>query len=196
MSTPQVAVQARKRPYRKNLVAVGLILLAVGAYTIYDSNSLTNYHSTFNILATKFYKITDNLKDAATLTGQYSETGGRTVSFLIMNSAEFVQYQLGQGNASLYRVLNTGSASISYSFPGADTYYLVFLHGTGYLNTTETVDFSRTYIALARFELYSGSVLVGLALLLLYWGLRPKDLLPPKTPAWSGTQFGQAQPAR
>lgn len=195
-TTPQIAVQARKRPYKKNLVAVGLILLAIGAYTIYDSNSLTNYHSTFNILAGRFFKITDNLKDTATLRGQFSETGGRTVSFMIMNSAQFVQYQLMQGNASLYKVVNVGSASFSFSFPSPDTYFLMFLHGSGYLNTTQTVDFSRTYIALARFELYSGSVLVGLALLLLYWGLRPKDLLPPKTPAWSGTQFGQAQPAR
>lgn len=196
MSTPQIAVQARKRPYRKNLVAVGLLLLAIGAYTIYDSNSVTYYHSTFNVLATRFYKITDNLKDAATLSGKFTEAGGRTVSFLIMSSAQFVQYQLGQGNASLYRIMNTGSASISYSFPGADTYYLVFLHGTGYVNVTQTVDFTRTYLALARFELYSGGVIVGLAFALLYWGLRPKDLLRPKTPAWSGTQFGQAQPAR
>ena len=196
MSTPQIAVQARKRPYRKNLVAVGLVLLAIGAYTIYDSNSLTNYHSTFNILASRFFKITDNLKDTATLTGKFTETGGRTVSFLIMNSAQFVQYQLGQGNASLYQVLNVGSASISFNFPAADTYYLIFLHGSGYLTVTETVNFSRTYVALARFELYSGSILVLLGILLLYWGLRPKDLLRPNALAFSEMQVGQTRPTR
>lgn len=178
MSTPEVAVQARKKPYKKNLVAIGLILLAVGAYTIYDSNSLSYYHSTFNILASRFFKITDNLKDSATLTGSFRETGGRTVTFFIMSSAQFVQFQLGQGNASLYRVLNSNSASISFTFPAADTYFLVFLHGSGYLNVTQTVDFQRTYAALARFELYSGALLVGIGILLLYWGLRPKDLLP------------------
>lgn len=181
MSTIPIAIQARKRPYRKNLVAVGLIILAIGAYTVYDSNSLTNYHSTFNILASRFFKITDNLKDTAMLTGNFRETGGRTVSFLIMNSAQFVQYQLGQGNASLYQILNVNSGSVSFTFPAADTYYLVFLHGTGYLTVTETVDFQRTYAALARFELYSGTILVGLGILLLYWGLRPKDLLDPKS---------------
>ena len=197
MSVPQIAVQARKRPYRKNLVAVGLVLLAIGAYTINDSNSLSNYHSTFNILASRFYKITDNLKDTATLTGKFSETGGRTVSFLIMSSAQFVQYQLGQGNASLYKVLNVGSASIAFNFPFADTYYLIFLHGPGYLTVTETVDFQRTYAALGRFELYSGATLVGLGILLLYWGLRPKDLLRSKSRGGMlETQFGQAQPTR
>lgn len=196
MSIPQIAVQSRKRPYRKNLVVVGLLLLAIGAYTVYDSNSVVNYHSTFNVLASRFYKITDNLKDTATLTGSFSETGGRTVSFLIMNSAQFVQYQLGQGNASLYQLLNTRSSSISFNFPAADTYYLIFIHGTGYLTVTETVDFSRTYLALARFELFSGAIMVALAILLLKWGLRPKDLLRPRSPTFSETQVGQFQPTR
>lgn len=180
MSTPIVAVQARKHPYKKNLVAVGLVLLALGAYTVYDSNSLSNYNSTFNILPSKFFKITDNLKDTATLTGSIRETGGRTVSFLIMSSTQFAQYQVGQGNASLYSVLNVASASVSFAFPSADSYYLMFLHGSGYLLTTETVTFQRSYVALGRFELFSGVALLGLAALLLYWGLRPRDVLYPR----------------
>ena len=197
MSTPRIALHVRKRPYKKNLVAVGLVLLALGAYTIYDSNSLSYYHSTFNLLPSKFFKITDNLKDSATLKGTVKETGGRTVSFLIMSSAQFAQYQIGQGNASLYQKLNVASASVSFTFPTADTYFLMFLHGSGYLNATETVDFQRTYLALARFEFFSGIVLLGLAVLLLYWGLRPKDLarlrgqLDP-----SETLVGQPQPTR
>ncbi len=175
MSSPQVAVQARKKPYKKNLVAVGLILLALGAYTVYDTKSFTSYHSTFNLLPSLFFKITDNLKDTATITGTIKETGGRTVSFLIMSSIQFAQYQTRQSNASLYAVLNTASASISYSFPSPDSYFLVFLHGTGYLTTTETIDFQRTYVALGRFELFSGIVLIGIAVLLLLWGLRPRD---------------------
>jgi hypothetical protein len=197
MSTPRIALQSRKRPYKKNLVAVGLVLLALGTYTVYDSNSLSNYHSTFNLLPSKFFKITDNLKDTATLSGTVKETGGRTVSFLIMSSAQFAQYQVGQGNASLYQKLNVASASVSFTFPTADSYFLMFLHGSGYLNTTETVDFQRTYLALARFEFFSGIVLVALAILLLYWGLRPRDIarlrgqLNP-----SETFVGQSQPAR
>jgi hypothetical protein len=197
MSTPKIAVQARSRPYKKNLVAVGLILLALGAYTVYDSNSLSNYHSTFNLLPSKFFKITDNLKDSATLTGTVRETGGRTVSFLIMSSFQFAQYQVGQGNASLYQALNVASASISFTFPTADSYFLLFLHGSGYLTTTETVDFQRTYAALARFELFSGMILVGLAALLLYWGLRPKDMSRSRSMLNpSETLVGQSEPAR
>ena len=197
MSTPKIALQARKRPYKKNLVAVGLVLLALGVYTIYDSNSLSNYHSTFNLLPSKFFKITDNLKDTATLTGTVKETGGRTVSFLIMSSAQFAQYQVGQGNASLYQMLNVASSSISFTFPTADSYFLLFLHGSGFLNTTETVDFSRTYVALGRFEFYSGIVIVGLAVLLLYWGLRPRDLARTRGQLNPSETFvGQSQPAK
>ena len=197
MSTPRIALQARKKPYKKNLVAVGLVLLALGVYTIYDSSSLSYYHSTFNLLPSKFFKITDNLKDSATVKGTVKETGGRTISFLIMSSTQFAQYQVGQSNQSLYKILNVASGTVSFTFPTADSYFLLFLHGSGYLNTTETVDFQRTYLALARFEFFSGIVLVGLAMLLLYWGLRPKDLARLRgQPNPSETFVGQSQPAR
>ena len=175
MASLLTANQARKRPYKRNLIAVGLLLLAIGAYTIYDSNSASFYHSTSNLLPSKFFKITDNLKDTATLNGQISETSGRTITFLIMNSQQFATFQIGQGNTSLYSVKNTGSTSITFSFPSADTYYLVFLHGSGYLNATETVAFQRTYLALARFEFFSGIALVGIGVLEVFWGLRPRD---------------------
>jgi hypothetical protein len=180
MSSPPVAMQVRKRSYKRNLVAVGLILLALGAYTVYDAKSFSAYQSTFNILASKYFKITDNLKDTATVTGRVQETGGRTVSFLIMSSIQYAQYQTKQGNASLYSVMNVQSASISFTFPAADAYFLLFLHGSGYLNQTETVNFQRTYVALGRFELFSGAVLLGIAVLLLSWGLRPRDPTRPK----------------
>jgi hypothetical protein len=156
-------------------VAVGLLLLAIGAYTIYDSNAASLYHSTFNLLPSKFFKITDNLKDTATINGHISETSGKTVTFLIMNSQQFAAYQVGQGNTSLYAVKDVASSSVSFTFPTADTYYLVFLHGSGYLTATETVDFQRTYLALARFEFFSGIALVGIGVLEIFWGLRPRD---------------------
>jgi len=192
LASPLTANQARKRPYKRNLVAVGLLLLALGAYTIYDSNAASYYHSTFNLLPSKFFKITDNLKDTATINGQIRETSGRTISFLIMNSQEFASFQVGQGNTSLYSVKNTGSTGISFSFPSADTYYLVFLHGSGYLNATETVDFQRTYLALAIFEFYSGIALVGLGVLEIIWGLRPRETQRSGAlPRQSGASNGQ-----
>jgi hypothetical protein len=187
-----LTIQAGRRRYKKNLVAVGLLLLAIGAYTIYDSNSASFYHSTFNLLPMKFYKITDSLKDTATITGQVQETSGRLVTFLIMNSAQFAAYQVGPGNASLYSVLNTASTSISFTFPSPDTYYLVFLHGSGFLNTTETVSFQRTYLALARFEFFSGIVLVAIGVMELFWGLRPREAPRYRDPTiQTGTSHGQ-----
>ena len=177
-----LTLQASKKRYRKNLIAVGLLLVAIGGYTIYDSNSTSFYHSTFNLLPLKFYKITDSLKDSATITGTVQETSGRLVTFLIMNSAQFAAYQVGQGNASLYSILNTASSSVSFTFPSADTYYLMFLHGSGYLSTTETVSFQRTYLALARFEFFSGIALVAIGIVELYWGLRPRKEPPSKVP--------------
>jgi hypothetical protein len=86
----------RKRPYKRNLIAVGLLLLALGAYTIYDSNSASYYHSTFNLIPLKFFKITDNLKDKATINGQVRETSGRTVSFLIWLHAHIFLIPVGR----------------------------------------------------------------------------------------------------
>jgi hypothetical protein len=182
----------RRRPYKRNLLAVGLLLLAIGAYTIYDSNSVSYYHSTFNLLPLKFFKITDNLKDSATINGQVSVASGRTITFAVMNSQQFAAFQIGQGNASLYSVKNFASSSISFKFPTADTYFLLFLHGSGYLNSTETVDFGRTYLALARFEFYSGIALVGLGVLEIFWGLRPRDTQRSGAlPKQSGASYGQ-----
>src|SRR2546425_1594583 len=192
LASPLTASQARKRPHRRNLVAVGLLLLALGAYTIYDSNAASFYHSTFNLLPSKFFKITDNLKDTTTLNGQIHETSARTVTFLIMNSQQFAAFQIGQGNASLYSVKDVTSASISFTFPTDDTYYLVFLHGSGYLTATETVDFQRTYLALARFEFFSGIALVGIGVLEIFWGLRPRDAQRSGVlPNQSGASYGQ-----
>jgi hypothetical protein len=191
LASPLTASQARKRPHKRNLVAVGLLLLALGAYTIYDSNAASFYHSTFNLLPSKFFKITDNLKDTTTLNGQIKETSARTVTFLIMNSQQFAAFQIGQGNASLYSVKDVTSASVSFTFPTANTYYLVFLHGSGYLTTTETVDFQRTYLALARFEFFSGIVLVGLGVIEIFWGLRPRDSARSMALPKSGASYGQ-----
>ena len=192
MASSLTISQANKRRYKRNLIAAGLLLLALGAYTIYDSGSASYYNSTFNLLPSKFFKITDNLKDTATINGQITETSGRLVTFLIMSSQQFANFQIGQGNTSLYSAINKASTSISFTFPAPDTYFLVFLHGSGYLTATETVSFTRTYLALARFEFYSGIVLVAIGVLELYWGLRPRDTARPKAqPKPSGASYGQ-----
>ncbi len=180
----------RKR-YRRNLIIAGLVLLVLGGLAVYDSNAATFYQSTFNILSLKFFKITDNIKDQTTLRGSFQETSGRAVTFLIMSSAQLATFQIGQGNASLYSMKNVATGSFSFTFNTPDQYYLVFLHGSGFLSTTETVSFQRTYYALARIEFGFALVLLGMGVLELFWGLRPKDPQFKPSPRLTGTQHGQ-----
>ncbi len=163
------------RPHKRNLVIAGLLLLALGGLVLYDSQVVSFYQSTFNILPSKFFKLTDNLKDQTTISGHFGETSGRPVTFLIMNSLQFVSYQIGQGNGSLYALMNVASGSVSYTFTTPDTYYLVFLHGSGLLGSTETVSFQRSYYNPGRVELVAGVILVGLGVVELYWGVRPRE---------------------
>ncbi len=160
------------------LIAVGLILLVIGSLAIYNTNVAHSYQSTFNILPTKFFKIASNLRDQTLITGNFQETAGHTLNFYIMSSVQFAAYQVGQGNTSLFSLRNVPTGSVSYTSILPDTYYLVFSHGTGLLNTTETVSFQRTYVSLDEFQVASGVILLGLGIAVLFWGLRPRNRLP------------------
>jgi hypothetical protein len=180
----------RKR-YSRNLIVAGLVLLVLGGVAVYDSNAATFYQSVFNLLPLKFFKITDNIKDQTTLKGSFQETSGRPVTFLIMNSAQLAAFQIGQGNASLYSVQNVATGSFSFTFTTVDQYYLVFLHGSSFLSSTETVSFQRSYYALARIEFGLAIVLLGMGVLQLYWGLRPKEMQRKAFSRETGTTHGQ-----
>ncbi len=160
------------------LIAVGLILLVIGSLAIYNTNVAHSYQSTFNVLPAKFFKIASNLRDQTLITGSFQETAGRTLNFFLMSSVQFAAYQIGQGNTSLFSLRNVPTGSVSYTSILPDTYYLVFSHGTGLLNTTETVSFQRTYVSLDEFQVASGIVLLGLGVAVLFWGLRPRNRLP------------------
>ncbi len=181
----------RKR-YSRNLIIAGLVLLVLGGVAFYDSNAASFYQSTFNILPSKFFKITDNIKDQTTLKGSFQETSGRPVTFLIMNSAQLAVFQIGQGNASLYSIQNVATGSFSFTFNTVDQYYLVFLHGSSLLSSTETVSFQRSYYSLARVEVGLAIVLWSMGVLQLYWGLRPKDMQRKPSSRETGTTHGQA----
>jgi hypothetical protein len=75
-----------------------------------------------------------------------------------------------------------------------DTYYLLFLHGSGFLNTTQTVTFQRTYTSVDVPAVLSGIALLVIGAVEIYWGFRPSgsraaspraaksDLPPPPWP--------------
>ncbi len=154
------------------LVAVGLVLLALGAYALYTSNVSHDYSSTFNVLAARYLKIAANLKAGTLVTGSFQETSGRPVTFQIMSSVQLASYQVGQNIGNLYAVLDVTSGAISFTCTATDTYYLVFTHGTGFQNTTETVSFQRSYHSPDTFLLITGGILGIAGPLEIYWGTR------------------------
>ena len=164
--------------YERRLIIVGLILLAIGGIAVYNTNAAHSYQSTFNVLPGRFFKITTNLRDQTLITGSFRETTGRIVNFYIMNSVQFAAFQLGQGNVNLFFLKDVPDGTVTFTSAVPDTYYLVFTHGTGLLNMTETVNFQRSYVSLDEFQVASGVILLVLGGIVLYWGLRPKRRLP------------------
>ncbi len=164
--------------YERRLIIVGLMLLAIGGIAVYNTNAAHFYQSTFNVLPGRFFKITTNLRDQTLLTGNFRETAGRIVNFYIMNSVQFAAFQLGQGNTSLFSLKDVPDGSMTFTSDLPDAYYLVFTHGTGLLNMTETVNFQRTYVSLDEFQIISGIIVLVLGGIVFFWGLRPKRRLP------------------
>lgn len=157
----------------RNLIIVGIVLLVIGGLSVYESNATRYYQSTFNVLPLKYFKIGDNLPDQTTISGSFQETSGRQITFYILTSVQYAAYQIGQPFTSLFSRQNVPSGSVSFTFNSPDTYYMIFTHGTGLLNATETVSFQRTYLALDRFQFAAGIVLLGLGAVEVFWGRRP-----------------------
>jgi hypothetical protein len=159
---------------KRGLIAVGLILLVLGGYSLYNYNPVHAFQSTFNVLPGKFLKILANLRDATRITGTFQETSGRPVTFLIMSSAQFAAFQVNANNtANLYALLDTAIGHPDFTSSIPDTYYMVFRHGSGLLSTTQTVTFQRTYTSVDIPAILAGLALLVLGAIEIYWGFRP-----------------------
>jgi hypothetical protein len=181
-------------PRKRGLIAVGLILLLIAGYTLYTYNPAHFYQSTFNILPSKYLKILANLRDQTRITGTFQETSGRPVVFEIMSSAQLAAFQTRTGNMSLYSLAETATGQVEFTSGVPDAYYLLFLHGSGFLNTTQTVTFQRTYTSVDVPAVLTGIALLVLGAVEIYWGFRPSgtraaspgaaqsDLPPPPWP--------------
>jgi len=167
-------VPARPMALRKRgLIAAGLILLLIGGYTLFNYNPVHAYQSTFNLLPGKFFKIGANLRDQTRITGTFQETSGRPIEFMVMSSTQFAAFQTRTGNASLYSLPETAAGQVDFTSSVPDTYYMLFLHGTGYLNATQTVNFQRTYTSVDVLAIVAGAALLVLGAVEIYWGFRP-----------------------
>ena len=161
---------------KRGLIAVGLILLVLGGYSLYNYNSVHAFQSTFNVLPLKFLKILANLRDSTRITGTFQETSGRPVAFMIMSSAQFAAFQINTNNtANLYSLPDTATGNVDFTSSVPDTYYMVFRHGTGLLNTTQTANFQRTYTSIDLPAILSGIALLVLGAVEIYWGFRPSS---------------------
>ncbi len=158
---------------KRGLIAVGLILLLIGGYTLYGYNPAHFYQSTFNVLPLRYLKILANLRDQTRITGTFQETSGRPVAFMIMSSAQFAQFQTVNATANLYSLPETANGNVDFTSGVPDTYYLVFRHGSGLLNTTQTVNFQRTYTSVDVPAILSGVALLAIGAVEIVWGFRP-----------------------
>ncbi len=137
--------------------------------------------STFNILPQELYQITVNRNPSDAVAGQFQVTTGNPVSFYIFTSAQFSAFQNGSPLDSVYNVTNSASSSFSYTFSAQDTFYLIFRHGYGLLNTTQTVHFTRTYTATNSLSQVLGYIFVAFGALnlgLATRGTKPKAVDP------------------
>ncbi|HYY47793.1 MAG TPA: hypothetical protein VFA17_03825 [Thermoplasmata archaeon] len=167
---------------RRGWIAVGLVSLLIGAYFLYSYNPAHSFQSTFNVLPNRYFKILSNLRDATRVTGTFTELNGRPVAFMIMSSAQFSAFQASNVTANVYTLSPTGRGTVDWSSTVPDAYYMVFRHGSGYVNTTQTVTFARTYTSLDEIAVFAGIALLVLGAVEIYWGLYPAGRRAARTP--------------
>jgi hypothetical protein len=127
----------------------GIFLLALAGYNFATFTVTSSQQSTFNIPSGSAEYLSKTEYPGNSVSGTFLETAGDLVSYYIMNSAQFASFQSGTSLSSVYSIENVASASVSYGFTAQDDYYFVFRHGTGLLNTTETVSYQR-YVHITR----------------------------------------------
>lgn len=172
---------------KRGLIAAGLILLLLGAYSLYNYNPVHAFQSTFNVLPGRFLKILANLRDATQITGTFQETSGRPVAFMIMSSAQFAAFQAANATTNLYALPETPTGTVDFMSTVPDAYYLVFRHGSGQLTTTQTVNFQRTYTSVDEAAILTGIALLVLGAVEIFWGFRPFGRKAPSPRAAEGT---------
>src|SRR5712691_12959051 len=158
---------------KRGLIAVGLILLLLGGYALYNYNPVHNFQSTFNVLPAKYLKILANLRESTRITGTFQETSGRPVAFMIMSSAQFAAFQAANATANLYALPETPTGNVDFMSTVPDAFYLVFRHGSGQSTTTQTVTFQRTYTSVDEPAILAGIALLVLGAVEIFWGFQP-----------------------
>ena len=175
-------------PQRIRYLAAAVFLFGLAGYNFLTYTIITPQQSTFNLQPGLTTDFTINRNPSDGVTGSFSETSGRPVSIFIQTSVQFAAFQSQSSSfGSIYNVTNVASGVISYTFQTQDTYYIIFRHGTGLTNTTETVYFRRNYTVHDNFRLGLGFAFVALGVLDVALALRRRKPLPAPLgiPQWS-----------
>jgi hypothetical protein len=172
-------------PGRVRFLVGGLFLLGLASFNFVTYTNTNSLQSTFNILSGDYQYLTSTRNPGDSIAGAFQETSGSLVSFYILASAQFASFQTGTSLISMYSIENVASSAISYAFTVQDTYYLVFRHGTGLMNSTETVSFQRTYTTHDSFRLGLGLfflAIAGVELVVAFRPRKPAPVIPPPPP--------------
>jgi len=166
---------------RLRYLVTGLILFVIAGTSFYYAYSTFSRQSTFNFGAQQWYRIEADLPSGTTIEGVFSETSGRAVNFYIMSSAQYTSFANRTWIGVLYGLGEVISSSIAYTTTARDTFYLVFTHGNGLNNNTQTVSFARTFTNLNLVYLVSGLGFVVIGCIDLYLAFRkvPAGGVPP-----------------
>jgi hypothetical protein len=178
-------------PVRVRFLVGGLFLLGLALFNFLTYVNMTSSQSTFNILSGQYEYLTTTRSSGDSISGAFQEGSGSLVSFYIQSSAQFASFQTGASLNTLYSIENVASSAISFVFNSQDTYYIVFRHGSGLFNTTETISFQRTYTTHDNFRLGLGLFFLAFVAVELVIAFRPRkasSVIPPPPPTSTSLQ--------
>jgi hypothetical protein len=182
-------------PVRVRYLVGGLFLLALALFNFVTYTNAISQQSTFNILSGDYYYLITTRNPGDSISGVFQESSGNLVSFYVLSSAQYASFQTGSSLTSMYSIENVPSSAISYAFTTQDSYYLVFRHGTGLFNSTETINLQRTYTTHDSFRLELGLFFLAIAAVELVVAFRPRKASPVVPPPLPISTYLQGQPA-
>jgi len=181
-------------PVRVRFLVGGLFLVGLALFNFVTYTNTSSTQSTFNILSGQYEYLTTTRSPGDSISGAFQEGSGSPVSFYILSSAQFASFQTGASLNSMYSIQDVASSAISFAFTVQDKYYIVFRHGSGLYNSTETVDFQRTYTTHDNFRLGLGLFFLAFAAIELVVAFRPRKAPPVIPPPPSVSFYLQGQP--
>ncbi|MDH4123882.1 MAG: hypothetical protein OEV21_07365 [Thermoplasmata archaeon] len=107
------------------------------------------------------------------ISGEFNTMDSGTVHFFVMSSDQFDRYLLGLSTSNMYSYTGTGT-TFSVDLPTASTYYLVFDHGTGYLNIIQHIDLTYKLTGLFLIFFIAGAVIITIGIIIILFAFRMK----------------------